>query len=150
MQEHAAPALRSDRVRAHTPDRINDEIDEAMVRRVEELARTPSRIEERLRELDEEWDIERSLDVQAAVTALAGLVLGLTRNRKWFWLTAVNQFFLLQHAVQGWCPPVSLQRRFHQRTHREIETERVALRALRGDFAGTGPTMPSELRPQAG
>lgn len=42
---------------------------------------------------------------------------------------------LLQHAIQGWCPPVPLFRRLRLRTRREIERERFALKALRGDFA---------------
>lgn len=145
MQEATAGQARPDRVRAHTPEHINVAIDEAAQRRVRRYAAVPAEIEGRLCELDAEWDIERSLEVQAAVTALAGLVLGVTRNRKWLWLTAINQVFLLQHAVQGWCPPVAIQRRLRQRTRREIEVERVALKALRGDFSGMG----AEAHPDA-
>jgi hypothetical protein len=42
--------------------------------------------------------------------------------------------FLLQHAVQGWCPPLPLLRRLGVRTADEINEERYALKALRGDF----------------
>ena len=42
--------------------------------------------------------------------------------------------FLLQHAVQGWCPPLPVFRRLGFRTQTEIEEERYALKALRGDF----------------
>ena len=42
--------------------------------------------------------------------------------------------FLLQHALQGWCPPLPLFRRLGVRTAREIARERYALQALRGDF----------------
>ena len=42
--------------------------------------------------------------------------------------------FLLQHAVQGWCPPVPVFRRLGVRTQTEIDEERYALKALRGDF----------------
>jgi hypothetical protein len=42
--------------------------------------------------------------------------------------------FLLQHAVQGWCPPIALFRRIGIRTRREIDAEKHALRVLRGDF----------------
>ena len=41
---------------------------------------------------------------------------------------------LLQHALQGWCPPLPVFRRWGVRTAREIEEERYALKALRGDF----------------
>jgi hypothetical protein len=44
--------------------------------------------------------------------------------------------FLFQHAIQGWCPPVPILRRMGFRTASEIEQERQALKALRGDFAG--------------
>jgi len=47
--------------------------------------------------------------------------------------------FLLQHAVQGWCPPLPVLRRLGFRTAREIEVERNALKALRGDFGHIGP-----------
>jgi hypothetical protein len=47
---------------------------------------------------------------------------------------------LFQHAVQGWCPPVPLLRRLGYRTSREIDIERVALKALRGDFGAIGPS----------
>ncbi|MCA9457611.1 MAG: hypothetical protein KC587_13175, partial [Nitrospira sp.] len=40
----------------------------------------------------------------------------------------------LQHAIQGWCPPVPLFRRMGIRTTHEIQQERHALKALRGDY----------------
>ena len=46
--------------------------------------------------------------------------------------------FLFQHAVQGWCPPIAVLRRLGVRTAREIEVERIALKALRGDFDDVG------------
>jgi hypothetical protein len=42
--------------------------------------------------------------------------------------------FLLQHAIQGWCPPLPLLRRLGIRNQREIEAERIALKILRDDF----------------
>jgi len=49
-------------------------------------------------------------------------------------LPALVTGFLFQHAVQGWCPPVPVLRRLGFRTSYEIEEERQALKALRGDF----------------
>jgi hypothetical protein len=92
----------------------------------------------RLGELDREWDIERTLEANAAAVALIGLSLGAFVDRKFFALPAVVAGFLLQHAVQGWCPPVPLFRRLGVRTQREIEEERFALKALRGDFSHVG------------
>lgn len=42
--------------------------------------------------------------------------------------------FLFQHAIQGWCPPLPILRRLGFRTAEEINQERYALKALRGDF----------------
>jgi hypothetical protein len=42
--------------------------------------------------------------------------------------------FLLRHAIEGWCPPVTFLRRSGVRTRMEIEQERYALKILRGDF----------------
>ncbi|NLW68840.1 MAG: hypothetical protein GXY28_13685, partial [Bacteriovoracaceae bacterium] len=42
--------------------------------------------------------------------------------------------FLLQHAIQGWCPPVSIFRRLGMRTKEEIQFELYGLRMLKGDF----------------
>jgi hypothetical protein len=47
--------------------------------------------------------------------------------------------FLLQHAVQGWCPPLPVFRRWGVRTQPEIDYERYALKALRGDFRNLSP-----------
>ena len=63
--------------------------------------------------------------------SLAAVFLGLVANRKWFLLPGVVGGFLLQHAVQGWCPPLPLFRRMGVRTQNEIEHERAALQALR-------------------
>ena len=42
--------------------------------------------------------------------------------------------FLLQHALQSWCAPVEIWRRAGLATRREIEAEKFAFKALRGDF----------------
>src|SRR6187401_716222 len=92
-------------------------------------------IERRLQELDQEWDIERAIEANASTLALVGLGLGATVDKRFFVLPAVITAFLLQHALQGWCPPIPVLRRLGFRTQFEIEQERYALKALRGDFA---------------
>lgn len=87
-----------------------------------------------LDELDHEWDIERTLEANAATLALTGTLLGAFVDRRFLVLPAVVTGFLLQHALQGWCPPVPVFRRLGIRTAAEIDRERAALKALRGDF----------------
>ena len=75
------------------------------------------------------------LAANAAGIALTGTVLGLARDSRYLVLPLMVTAFLLQHALQGWCPPVPLLRRWGVRTAAEIGGERAALKALRGDFA---------------
>ena len=125
----------AERVTCNTAESVNERI-----RRQTELsvarcaAAGPRAIARRLAELDEEWDIERYLETMAPTFTLAGMVLGLTVSRKFFVLPFMVQTFFLQHALQGWCPPLPVLRRFGVRTQGEIEEERAALKALRGDF----------------
>ena len=56
-------------------------------------------------------DIERTLEANAASLSLIGVTLGLTVDRRWLALPVGVAAFLLQHAVQGWCPPVPVLRR---------------------------------------
>ena len=125
----------TERVPLHTPHSLNEQI----ARRTEENVAAyalagPAAISRRLAELDHEWDIERMLEANAASVSLMGLTRGATADRRWFLLPVAVAGFLLQHAVQGWCPPVPLFRRLGFRTAAEIEQERYALKALRGDF----------------
>jgi len=85
-------------------------------------------IERRLTELDDEWDIERYVETMAPTITLLGLTLGLTRDRRWLLLPFIVQTFFLQHALQGWCPPIPVLRRMGVRTTQEIEHERCALK----------------------
>jgi hypothetical protein len=118
-----------------TPSAINERIRRETEER---LARTLhgglTAIEARLRELDREWDTERVLEGVAAGFTLTGLLLGSTVDRKWYALPAAVAAFLLQHAVQGWCPPLPVIRALGVRTIAEIDEERYALKAARGDF----------------
>jgi hypothetical protein len=129
-----------ERVPAHTPASVNMRIEEEIARNVRRCAANPRMIEPRLRELDREWDVERVLEANAASLAFAGVALGATADRRLLWLPALVTGFLLQHALQGWCPPLPILRRLGFRTADEIGRERMALKALRGDFASVPKT----------
>jgi hypothetical protein len=132
------------RVPEHTADRINEEIAWATEQRLRELAGHPDAILHRLDELDEEWDTERVLAFNSAVLTLSGIALGATMDRRWLALSAAVQVFFIQHALQGWCPPLPLIRRLGVRTAREIEEERHALLELLDEMAPVAPR-PDEL-----
>jgi hypothetical protein len=88
-----------------------------------------------MEQLDYEWDTERVVEAKAAAAVLVSMVLGLKVHRGWFLVTALSGGFLLQHALQGWCPSLPLIRRFGVRTAEEIFNEKTALKMKRGDFA---------------
>ena len=123
------------RVERNTDAADNQRIRATIAVNVRYYAEHPEQIDRRLAELDREWDIERVLEANAAGLALGGSLLGLLRHRGFLILPLLVTAFLLQHALQGWCPPVPLLRRRGVRTAAEIERERAALKALRGDFA---------------
>ena len=128
-------AQESDRVRARTAENLNREIDHQTYGCLESLAAGDTeRIGPHIAELDREWDMERYLQTNASILALGGVVLGAAVNRKFLLLPGIVFSFLFQHAVQGWCPPVPVFRRLGVRTRKEINRERYALKALRGDF----------------
>jgi hypothetical protein len=131
------------RVEANTAERVNEQIRCRTEANVERMAKAgPAAIDRRLQELNQEWDIERYLETMAPTFTLVGMSLGLTVSRKWFVLPFVVQSFFLQHALQGWCPPVPLLRRLGVRTLAEIDAERNALKALRGDYEVASGELP--------
>lgn len=127
------PATAS-RVEAAAGEAGNRRVVARMERDVRGRAARPSAIDARLAELDREWDMERTLETNAATLALAGTLLGAFVDRRFLVVPAAVTGFLLQHALQGWCPPVPFFRKRGIRTAHEIETERHALKALRGDY----------------
>jgi hypothetical protein len=128
----------TERVVLHSAQWKTERIEREMERRLWYYLDHLEEIEARLRELDEEWDIERTLETNASSLTLVGVGLGITFSKKWFFMPAAVMGFLLQHALMGWCPPVPLFRRLGVRTQTEIELERYALKALRGDFGDLG------------
>ncbi len=122
------------RVEESTQPEINDRIRRETEARLANVAADPEGIARRLRELDEEWDIERALQTNFGVVNLASILLGALVARPWFLFTGIAAGFMLEHALKGWCPPLPVLRRFGLRTAREIDQERYALKALRGDL----------------
>jgi hypothetical protein len=123
-----------DRVPRSTAPEINERIRQQTVRNLAKYrGASGAEIDRRLDELKQEWDIERAVEANAASIVLIGVILGAFADRRFLLLPAAVGAFLLQHALQGWCPPVPVLRRLGFRTQPEIEAERLALRRIGSD-----------------
>lgn len=130
----------STRVANSTDPRINENLraqTDAEIARMEHA--DGALIADRLAQLDREWDVERVLQANASTLVMIGVALGVTVNRRYLLLPIAVFTFLAQHALQGWCPPIPVIRRLGVRTRAEIERERNALKALRGDYDRVPP-----------
>src|SRR5512134_2404636 len=88
----------------------------------------PVEFDVRLAQLDREWDVERLLQANASTLVTIGTILGIAVDRRFLILPAGVLSFFLQHALQGWCPPIPIFRRLGVRTAREIARERYAIK----------------------
>ena len=121
-------AIGKDRVRKATSDHVNEKIDNQTRENIEAYSiASKEMLQARIEDLDREWDIERTLELNASLVALAGVVLAATVNKRWLLLPGLVTAFLAQHAIQGWCPPIPLFRRLGVRTQKEIDAEKHAL-----------------------
>jgi hypothetical protein len=134
------------RVFLRTDPAINAEIKNQTIRNLNIFKNCNEvEISERIRKLDLEWDTERVLEVNASLLMLVSSYLGVKTSRIWFLLTGAVGVFMLQHALQGWCPPLPLIRKWGVRTADEISAEKAALKAMRGDFNGEFATVADAL-----
>jgi hypothetical protein len=139
----------SQRVPLHSSSAANRAIADETAASVARYASELDGIAGRLEELEHEWDVERTLEMNASSLAFIGVVLGWLFSPYFLIVPAVVTAFLFQHAVQGWCPPLPVLRRLGFRTMREIDTERFALKALRGDFADAAGRKRADTRADA-
>lgn len=124
-----------DRIRGNTSQAQSIENDRAVFDRINHFRDfSQGEITMRLEQLHKEWDVERTLEVNASVLGLSGMLLGFFVNRRWFVLPAVVTAFLLQHGLKGRRPPVPFFRWLGIRTRQEIDEEIYAMKILRGDF----------------
>lgn len=88
---------------------------------------TEAVIKERIEALDNEWDMDRMLQLNASVFSIAGIALGARVHKNWFILPGVIAGFLALHAVKGWCPPVPLFKAMGVRSRKDIDKEKYGL-----------------------
>ena len=144
--ERASATSYFDRIRDHTPPRVNRRIDQKTAADLERLlAGDAMAISRRFDELDREWDIDRAV---MAVLSLVGGANALFSLRRWLAgqkpgrsaaFLGIQLAFLFHHARSGWCPPVSVLRRLGFRTRMEIEEEKRALLELLRQPAASDP-----------
>lgn len=90
---------------------------------------------DQIKELNYEWDTERVLETNAgSIITLLSLAGFLKSKCCLFLMTGTIGASLLQHALQGWCPPLPCIRAMGVRTAEEIHNEKMVLKLLRGDF----------------
>lgn len=132
------------RVQYNTNPEVNQAIREQMICNLYELNNYKSAkntvLNHCLDDLSREWDTERFLETNAAAIILISSILGLKKSKSFFF-TGIVSFFLLQHALQGWCPPLPVIRKMGIRTAEEINTERMAVKMMRGDFSEAPDTV---------
>jgi hypothetical protein len=142
---HSTEGAPADRVRAHSQSGANVKFDQQSLECARTLAgKDREEISRHIDQLNREWDVERYLQTNASILALTGVVLGATVSKKFFLLPGAVLSFFLQHAVQGWCPPIPVFRRMGVRTRKEINREKYALKAVRGDFDHLTPEARTE------
>ncbi|WP_428677504.1 hypothetical protein [Reyranella sp.] len=126
-------AARIGRLPPDTLRAVDRRIEEATGAQLRRCAGNRRRIDRRLRELDEEVDLESLLDRNASVVDSLGVLVGVLVNRRLPSVPVSWTASLVQLAARGWSPLEPLLRRMGIRTSREIEIERVALGILRDD-----------------
>ena len=141
-------AASTSRVERNTTEEINRARRAEIERSLRYHATRRQEIPARLAELDREWDIERAIEANAATIALAGIGLAAFVDRRFLLLPAAVAGFLLQHAIQGWCPPVPVLRRLGFRTPAEIHEERCGLKMLRGEYRDLAAAEPARWAAQ--
>ncbi len=133
-----------DRVRRHTARAVLHRIDDATVTHLSHCTSAgPVAVQARMEQLDREWDTDRVIETEAATIGLLGIALGSFVNARLLLLPAIVASGVLLYATSGRYPLLPLLRRLGFRSSREIERERYALKALRGDFAGIAEHQPA-------
>lgn len=125
------------RVCYHTKDNINKIIRNKTISNLNSYKNSGEKtLSNRIEKLNYEWDTERIIETSASSVVLAGSIIGLKKSKSiWYLLTGTAGLFLLQHALQGWCPSLPVIRRLGIRTEEEISNEKYALKILRGDLS---------------
>eukprot|EP00762_Andalucia_godoyi_P005999 ANDGO_00085.mRNA.1 hypothetical protein ACA1_197720 len=134
----AAPVV--DRTRIYASTKLNQKLDENLAESIRAyIDHSFEEITQRIEVLNKEWGMERLLELSASALITVALASLLFTSRgsllKKLILPVSASAFLMQHAIQGWCPPFSVLRAFGVRPSAQIFSEKIIMKLLRGDFA---------------
>lgn len=137
----------SERAELATPEYINKKIYEATMNSLSKIIQSSSEqranvIEERLKELNHEWDIERLLEFNGSIVLFISLLLVYLYSYYFIFIIFALAIFLLIYAIHRWAPPIPVLRKIlGMRTSVEILSEKATLKILRGDFHSINPVI---------
>lgn len=124
------------KVNMNTSQDINDRIQKEIKENIDLYKRgNRNEIEKRLTELEYEWDTERVLEINFALITLLSSIKGLAGKKRWLALSGIASIFMIQHSLQGWCPPLPIIRKLGIRTATEINHEKMELQKILEDEA---------------
>lgn len=130
MFDQLLPATTT-KVNNNTPEYINEEIQRRIAANIRKYqAKDEEEIKKRIEELNSEWDTERVLETNLSAIVLLSSIFGITKSKAWMLVSGTASVFMIQHALEGWCPPLSLIRHFGIRTTEEINQEKNALEKM--------------------
>src|SRR6185295_8045527 len=93
----------TDRVRQYTSPKALERVERQLERNIALYAsQSDNVIEQRIKDLKQEWSINRALQANAAATGLLGAILALAFGRKRALLTAGAFGCFLFHGLRGW------------------------------------------------
>lgn len=130
----ACMSLDTDRARRHTARSVLRRIDDDTADHLLTVDGNPDAATQRLQALDREWDLDRVVETEAAAMGLAGLALGVLVRPAFLAIPAAVGASVFLFGTLGLYPLLPIFRRMGVRTAREIQRERYAVKALRGDF----------------
>lgn len=123
------------RVELNTKKEVNEKISDKTIENIKHYEKqTPDQLIKRLNELNHEFDTERVLETTASVFILLGSILAIVHHINWIYFVFIISFFLLIHALIGWCPPLPIIRRIGVRSQKEIDDEKMIVLYLLGEF----------------
>jgi hypothetical protein len=121
--------------------KTRNEINRDTLRSIQHYSGQPPQfLGKRIEELEEEIPLEALVYRGGALMAIGGLTLLLVRGKSraaWLFAAAIGAL-QLQYSYQGRNALTDILRKRGYRSRKEIEAEKYALQALRGDFAALG------------